>query len=110
VPDELLTVAEVAEQLKLNQQTIRNMIDRGELAAIRVGQRRVRIRQSRLDAFLAAGESSAQPPEERPWQLVSDAANTVAAAVRAQDRDALDRAISGLADAAREIPAKEEST
>jgi excisionase family DNA binding protein len=45
VPDELLTVAEVAELLKLNQQTIRNMIDRGELGHVRVGQRRVRVRR-----------------------------------------------------------------
>jgi excisionase family DNA binding protein len=29
--DEFLTVAEVAEMLKLNQQTVRNMIDRREL-------------------------------------------------------------------------------
>jgi excisionase family DNA binding protein len=29
VEDELLTVAEVAEHLRLNQQTVRNMIDRG---------------------------------------------------------------------------------
>jgi len=63
MPDELLTVKEVAELLKLNQQTIRNMIDRGELGHVRVGQRRVRVRQSQLDAFLAAGESSPQPPE-----------------------------------------------
>ncbi len=58
-----MTVAEVAALLKLNQQTIRNMIDRGELGHVRVGRRRVRIRQSQLDAFLAAGESSPQPPE-----------------------------------------------
>jgi len=56
------------------------------------------------DAFLAAGESSPQPAEADPWQAVSEAASAVAAAVRAQDRDALDRAISALADAAREIP------
>jgi excisionase family DNA binding protein len=62
VPDELLTVAEVASLLKLNQQTVRNMIDRGELRAVRVGQRRVRIRQSVLDAFLAAGETQPQAP------------------------------------------------
>src|SRR5205823_2313951 len=49
-----LTVAEVAELLKLNQQTIRNWIDRGELPAIRVGSRRVRIRQSDLDEALTA--------------------------------------------------------
>jgi excisionase family DNA binding protein len=56
--DEFLTVKEVAGLLKLNQQTLRNMIDRGELPAVRVGSRRVRIRQSDLDAFLGAGETS----------------------------------------------------
>ena len=30
--DEFLTVAEVAETLKLNQQTVRNWIDQGSLA------------------------------------------------------------------------------
>jgi hypothetical protein len=34
--DEFLTVAEVAETLKLNQQTIRNWIDAGSLPAVRV--------------------------------------------------------------------------
>ena len=47
--------------LKLNQQTVRNMIDRGEMGAVRVGQRRVRVRQSQLDAFLAAGEMTHEP-------------------------------------------------
>ena len=103
MPDELLTVKEVADLLKLNQQTIRNMIERGELGHVRVGQRRVRVRQSQLDAFLAAGESSPQSAEANPWQAVSEAASTVAAAARMQDRDALDQAISRLADAAGEI-------
>jgi excisionase family DNA binding protein len=49
-------VAEIAELLKLNQQTVRNMIDRGELTAVRVGPRRVRVRQSDLDLFLASAE------------------------------------------------------
>lgn len=48
---ELLTVAEVAEALKLNQQTIRNWIDQGRLPAVRIGQRRVRIRRTDLDAI-----------------------------------------------------------
>jgi excisionase family DNA binding protein len=63
--EELLTVGEVAEYLKLNQQTVRNMIDRGELRSLRVGVRRVRIRQSELDRFLAAGEADdkARDPE-----------------------------------------------
>jgi excisionase family DNA binding protein len=64
VPDEFLTIAEVAEMLRLNQQTVRNMIDRGEMGAVRVGQRRVRVRQSQLDAFLAAGEMITSPASQ----------------------------------------------
>jgi excisionase family DNA binding protein len=92
----------VAELLKLNQQTIRNMIDRGEMGHVRVGQRRVRV-PAQLNAFLAAGESGAQLAEANPWQAVSEASSAVVAAVKAQDRDALDGAISTLADAARNI-------
>lgn len=35
MPDELLTVAEVAEVLKINQQTVRNWNDAGRLPARR---------------------------------------------------------------------------
>jgi len=55
-----LTVAEVAEILRLNQQTVRNWIDQGSLPAVRVG-RRVRIKQSDLDRVLSEGYS-ARPP------------------------------------------------
>jgi excisionase family DNA binding protein len=105
MPDEFLTVAEVAELLKLNQQTIRNMIDRGELGAVRVGQRRVRIRQSQLDAFLAAGETAPEPErtdhEGDDWRTVRTALEIVLAAVDEQDRAALDAAINGLLTAAQ---------
>lgn len=47
-----LTVGEIAELLKVNQMTVRNWIDRGELIAVRPGGRRVRVRQSDLDRFL----------------------------------------------------------
>lgn len=53
-PDEFLTVAEVAEMLKLNQQTVRNWIDHGSLPALRVG-RRVRILRSDLEQMLEEG-------------------------------------------------------
>ncbi len=46
-----LTVAEVAETLKLNQQTVRNWIDQGSLPALRVG-RRVRIKRSDFERIL----------------------------------------------------------
>jgi excisionase family DNA binding protein len=58
--EELLTVDEVAGLLKVNAQTVRNWLDRGELGHVRVGSRRVRIRQSDLDAFLAAGTKTAE--------------------------------------------------
>ncbi len=62
-PDEsYLTVAEVAQTLKLNQQTVRNWIDQGSLPALRVG-RRVRIKRSDferiLDESYSAGRASA---------------------------------------------------
>jgi len=59
--DEFLTVAEVAELLKLNPQTVRNWIDAGKLPAIHAG-RRVRIMRSDLERFLEEGRI--QPPQE----------------------------------------------
>jgi excisionase family DNA binding protein len=50
--DQYLTVSEIAKTLRLNEQTVRNMIDRGELRAVRVGARRVRVLRADLDAFL----------------------------------------------------------
>ena len=54
--ESFLTVAEVAERLKLNQQTVRNWIDQGSLPAVRVG-RRVRIKRSDFDRVLDEGYS-----------------------------------------------------
>jgi excisionase family DNA binding protein len=48
--DEFLTVAEIAELLKVNPQTIRSTIDRGDLPAVRFGSRRVRVRRSIMRA------------------------------------------------------------
>jgi excisionase family DNA binding protein len=55
--DSFFTVAEVAEILKLNQQTVRNWIDQGSLPAVRVG-RRVRIRRSDLERKIAEGSTA----------------------------------------------------
>ena len=62
VRNEFLTVAEVASLLRLNQQTIRNMIDRGELPAVRVG-RRVRIMHADLDRLLEHGHNASSNKE-----------------------------------------------
>jgi excisionase family DNA binding protein len=72
--DSFLTVAEVAEMLKLNQQTVRNWIDQGSLPALRVG-RRVRIKRSDFEEVLArsytggagAGAGDAGPSAEDFW-------------------------------------------
>ena len=90
--DEFLTVADIANRLKLNQQTIYNWIDRGQLPAVRVGARRVRVRRSDLDALLAAGETQArsgstmakdrvatgpEPTGEWPDELLAEADRTL---------------------------------
>ena len=63
MPEETyLTVAEVAEILKLNQQTIRNMLDRGDLPFVRLG-RRVRIKRS--DRPMSSAPSARSPPASR---------------------------------------------
>jgi excisionase family DNA binding protein len=49
--DSYLTVAEIAQLLKLNEQTIRNWIDAGKLPAMRVG-RRVRVKGSDFDRLV----------------------------------------------------------
>jgi excisionase family DNA binding protein len=62
VDDEFLTVAEVAAILKLNQQTIRNWIDQGSLAALRIG-RRVRVLRRDLDQLIADAEAASRVHE-----------------------------------------------
>lgn len=48
-----LTISEVAAQLNCADKTVRNLIERGELTAIKYGQRFVRVEQSALDDFKA---------------------------------------------------------
>ena len=52
--DQVYTVSEVAQILKLNPQTVRNWIDHGSLPALRIG-RRVRIKREVLDDILEHG-------------------------------------------------------
>ena len=59
--ESFLTVAEVAELLRLNQQTVRNWIDAGSLPAVRVG-RRVRIKRSDLDRIVESGYQGSPAP------------------------------------------------
>jgi excisionase family DNA binding protein len=58
--ESFLTVAEVADLLRLNQQTVRNWIDAGTLPAVRVG-RRVRIKRSDLNRIVESGYQGSPP-------------------------------------------------
>jgi excisionase family DNA binding protein len=107
--DEYLTVAEIASELKLNQQTIRNWIDQGSLRAVRVGARRVRVLRSDLDRVLAEGATAAAVEDRAGGDPVGEVRRRLDPAVqRARDALAGDRkselaaALSALADAAEQ--------
>jgi excisionase family DNA binding protein len=53
--------------LKLNQQTVRNWITDGKLPAVRVGERRVRIRRADFERLLDEGSSSKAEPAPSIW-------------------------------------------
>jgi excisionase family DNA binding protein len=59
--DEFFTVDEIATQFKVDQQTVRNWIDDGALNAIRIGPRRVRVRQSDLEAYIDPSSTANAP-------------------------------------------------
>jgi hypothetical protein len=94
---------------------LKNWIDRGELSAVRLGQRRVRIRRSELDRFIAAGdtahassdEESAPPgytgPSTADVRARFGAAMAEASAALEHDRQDLASALNSLADAARSL-------
>jgi excisionase family DNA binding protein len=65
-PDELLTVAEIAATLKMNQQAIRNWTEGGYAPAIRIG-RRVRVRRSAFDALLEASYTRKSQTSPGVW-------------------------------------------
>lgn len=65
-PDDLwLTVAEIAEELRVNPATVRLWVSRGKLEAMRAGQRKLLIRRSELQRMLDANDAPRQPPPSR---------------------------------------------
>jgi excisionase family DNA binding protein len=57
----VLTVAEVAEALRVSTMTVYRLVSTGELSGLRVGKN-IRIRATDLDAYLAAGSVAADRP------------------------------------------------
>jgi excisionase family DNA binding protein len=119
MPDEFLTVQEVSDYLKVNTQTVYNWLDRSELASVRVGKRRRRIRQSALDAFLEAGSQppvGSEPAEEvdegsvTAWATFGAAMAETTAVLERTDQDALVQALDSLSEATRSLAEQLRST
>ena len=73
--DDIVTVAEIAEVLKLNQQTVRNWIVEGSLPALRVG-RRVRVRWADVEAMMKPAGPAVPRGDGRGTSRVSSAAQS----------------------------------
>ncbi|WP_366525207.1 helix-turn-helix domain-containing protein [Ferrimicrobium sp.] len=58
--DQLLTVSETAQALRLSRATLYGILSRGDLRSVYIGSRRL-IRSSDLAAFIANLSSEAQP-------------------------------------------------
>jgi excisionase family DNA binding protein len=77
--DHWLTLAEIAEELRVNPATVRQWVTRGQLHASRAGVRKWIVRRSDLDRMLRSTRPSAEvtsrvegrPDEPRPSQLDS---------------------------------------
>ncbi len=59
--DELLTIDEVAAELKLHPDTIRRYIRDKKIKSVRLASTAIRIRRSELERFIAEGE---EPSDE----------------------------------------------
>ncbi|MGO9974370.1 MAG: helix-turn-helix domain-containing protein [Solirubrobacteraceae bacterium] len=62
--DPWLTLAEIAEELRVNPATVRLWVSRGRLKAMRAGQRKLLVRRSELDRMLALTDPSRAEPRQ----------------------------------------------
>ena len=61
MPDEVFTVQEIAQQMKVSERTVRNWIEKEGLPAFPIGKRGYRVAKSDLDAWVEARKQSRQP-------------------------------------------------
>ena len=68
--DPWLTLAEIAEELRLSPATIRSWISKGTLRATRAGQRKWLVRRSELERMLAGADMAGpdSPPDAPDWR------------------------------------------
>jgi len=81
--DPWLTLAEIAKELRVNPATVRQWVSRGQLKALRAGQRKWVVRRSELDRMLGAanpsiGDAASHatqplgPPPRRPSTAIAE--------------------------------------
>ena len=58
MPDQLMTVSEVADELRLSVRTVQERIRLKEIKSVKLGYRTVRVFRSDLDAYLEAGRQA----------------------------------------------------
>jgi Helix-turn-helix domain len=83
---------------------LKNMVDRGDLPAVRVGTRRVRILRSDLDEFLTEGKRLTQPSNRRI--AFDDALGAASKALRGKDKAAAAAALRSLSQQALALAAE----
>lgn len=74
--DPWLTLAEIATELRVNPSTVRAWVSRGQLRAVRAGQRKWLVRRSEVDRMLEAGAGGREtPPGTPPVRVPSETAD-----------------------------------
>jgi excisionase family DNA binding protein len=64
MPDEMFTVQEVAQQMKVSERTVRNWIEKEGLPAFPIGKRGYRVAKADLDVWVEARKQARQSPEK----------------------------------------------
>jgi excisionase family DNA binding protein len=61
----LLTIGDTADKLRVSPQTVRRLIDLGEIATVRIGERAVRIERGALESLIKRGREPLEPKPQR---------------------------------------------
>jgi excisionase family DNA binding protein len=101
--EELLTGARGRRLPEANPQTVRHWIDAGRLVAVRVGSRRVRVRRSELDRFLAGEAHHNETADKHANAELATALRHAARAADAEDPAGLAEALRAVAAAAERL-------
>ncbi len=64
MPDDIYTVQEVAQQMKVSERTVRNWIEREGLPAFPIGKRGYRVAKVDLDKWVEERKQTKQPSDK----------------------------------------------